>query len=105
MFTKHGNADFDFVIDNRTKYMTGSISTDSLGLGSVMGIKKLGSIKAGATYSFNVASKSKRPVKHNGRLPIGWMAWQMSDAFHVGGLDPRPFILSYTHFKPFSVGR
>lgn len=84
LFTKHGNADFDFVIDNRTKYMTGSISTDSLGLGSVMGIKKLGSIKAGATYSFNVASKSKRPVKHNGRLPIGWMKARIDSARYKG---------------------
>lgn len=45
------------------------------------------------------------PERLIGHVSVVRVAWQMSDAFHVGGLDPRPFILSYTHFKPFSVGR
>lgn len=45
------------------------------------------------------------PERLIGHVGVVRVAWQMSDAFHVGGLDPRPFILSYTHFKPFSVGR
>lgn len=84
LFTKYGNADFTFTINGRTKYMTGTISTDSLGLGSVMNVKGLSSIKASATYAFNVASKSKRPVKNNGRLPIGWMKAHVDSARFKG---------------------
>lgn len=73
LYTKYGNADFAFTIDGRSKQMTGMISTDSLALGSIMNVKGLGSMKAKAYYGFNVASKSKRKVKSNGRLPIGWM--------------------------------
>lgn len=73
LYTKYGNADFAFTIDGKSKLMTGVISTDSLALGSIMNVKGLGSMKAKAYYGFNVASKSKRKVKSNGRLPIGWM--------------------------------
>lgn len=84
LFTKYGNADFAFTINGRTKYMTGSISTDSLDLGSVMNVKGLSNIKAAATYSFNVASKRNRPVKNNGRLPIGWMKAHVDSARFKG---------------------
>lgn len=73
LYTKYGNADFAFTIDGRSKQMTGVISTDSLALGSIMNVKGLGSMKAKAYYGFNVASKSRRKVRSNGRLPIGWM--------------------------------
>lgn len=84
LFTKYGNADFSFTINGKTKYMTGTITTDSLGLGSVMNVKGLSSIRASATYGFNVASKRKRPVKNNGRLPIGWMKAHIDSARFKG---------------------
>lgn len=77
LFTKYGKADFAFTIDGNTKLMTGNIATDSLELGTVMNVKGLGYVNASATYSFSVASKRMRPVKHNGRLPIGWLKAQV----------------------------
>lgn len=73
LFTKYGNADFAFTIDGRSKTMTGIMSSDAFQIGEVMKVNGLGTMKARAAYSFNVASKSHRTNITKGRLPIGWM--------------------------------
>lgn len=73
LFTNYGNADFAFTIDGRSKLMTGIISSDAFEIGKVMNVDGLGTIKANASYSFNVASKTHRTDKTKGRLPIGWL--------------------------------
>lgn len=80
LFTKYGNADFAFTIDGRSKMMTGNIATDSLALGSIMNIDGLGTMKASANYSFNVASKRSGKKKSKGRLPIGNMSATVAKA-------------------------
>lgn len=73
LFTNYGNAHFAFTIDGRSKQMTGIISSDAFEIGKVMNVDGLGTIKANAAYSFNVASKTHRTDKTKGRLPIGWL--------------------------------
>ncbi len=84
LFTNYGNADFAFTINGRKKEMTGRISTDSMALGHVMNVKGLGTIKADATYCFNVASRQRRPPEMRGRLPIGWLKAHVDSAKFKG---------------------
>lgn len=83
--TKFGNVDVDFIIDGNTKRMTGSMSSDSLEIGKVMDMKKLGYIKASATYSFDIATNKKTTTKgrHQGRLPIGWLNAEVDNARYM----------------------
>lgn len=82
LHTKFGNVDVYFVIDGKTKYMTGSMSTNSLDIGKIMNVDKLGPVKARATYSFDTSSKKKAAKKgiHQGRLPIGWLKAEVDNA-------------------------
>lgn len=80
--TDFGNVDVNFTIDGRTKYMTGTMSTDSLEIGTVMNVKGLGPVKARANYSFDTASKKRLDKQggHHGRLPIGWLKADVDNA-------------------------
>ena len=69
--TKYGNINFAFTLDGRSKYMTGTMSTDAVDLGSIMNIKGLQIGNTRASYSFNTSSKRGR--KNGGRLPQGWL--------------------------------
>ncbi|MBR4522539.1 MAG: hypothetical protein IKO58_05255 [Prevotella sp.] len=74
LFTKYGNLNFDFTLDGNTRHMTGTMSTDSMDLGSIMNIKKLSIARTRATYDFDITSKRKAEalgIKRKGRLPIG----------------------------------
>ncbi len=73
LFTNYGNADFAFTIDGRSKQMTGVISSEAFEVGKVMNVNGLGTMKARAAYSFNVASRTHRTDRTKGRLPIGWL--------------------------------
>lgn len=70
--TKYGNINFAFTLDGHTKYMTGTMSTDGVELGSIMNIKGLQVGNAKASYSFNV-SKKRNKSPDGGRLPQGWL--------------------------------
>ena len=74
LFTKYGNLNFDFTLDGDTRHMTGTMSTDSMDLGSIMNIKKLHIARTRATYDFDITSKRKAAalgINRKGRLPIG----------------------------------
>lgn len=80
--TQFGNVNAYFVVDGNTKFMTGSMSTDSLELGKIMNVKKLGPVKARALYSFDTASNKKgaNSAKRHGGLPIGWLKAEVDNA-------------------------
>ena len=74
LFTKYGNLNFDFTLNGNTRHMTGTMSTDSMDLGSIMNIKKLYIARTRASYDFDITSKRKAAalgIKRKGRLPIG----------------------------------
>ena len=74
LFTKYGNLNFDFTLDGNTRHMTGTMSTDTLDLGSIMNTKKLYIARTRAIYDFDITSKRKAKalgIKRKGRLPIG----------------------------------
>lgn len=74
LFTKYGNLNFDFTLDGNTRHMTGTMSTDSMDLGTIMNIKKLYIARTRAIYDFDITSKRKAAalgIKRKGRLPIG----------------------------------
>lgn len=74
LFTKYGNLNFDFTLNGNTRHMTGTMSTDTLDLGSIMNIKKLYVARTKANYDFDITSKRKAKalgIKRKGRLPIG----------------------------------
>lgn len=92
--TKFGNVDVDFTINGNTKFMTGSMSSDSLEIGKIMNVDKVGPIKAKATYSFDTASNKKaaKKGKHQGRLPIGWLKAEVDNASYA-----------FIHFKQITA--
>ena len=74
LFTKYGNLNFDFTLDGNTRHMKGTMSTDSMDLGTIMNIKKLKIARTRASYDFDITSKRKAKalgLKRKGRLPIG----------------------------------
>ena len=74
LFTKYGNLNFDFTLDGNTRHMKGTMSTDSMDLGTIMNIKKLKIANTRASYDFDITSKRKAKalgIKRKGRLPIG----------------------------------
>ena len=74
LFTKFGNLNFDFTLDGNTRHMKGTMSTDTLDLGSIMNTKKLYIARTRAIYDFDITSKRKAKalgIKRKGRLPIG----------------------------------
>jgi hypothetical protein len=68
-----GKIDFNFELDGSTKYLSGKVSTDSINLGDLFQLKKLGDIDC--TASFNIDISKERTAKmrklKGGKLPIG----------------------------------
>ena len=83
---KHAKVRFDFYIDENTKKLHGNLSTDSLNLGSIMGVKKLNPLHIAHVHASVVANTSKRTPEarytnlHHGRLPIGTMTASIDHA-------------------------
>ena len=76
--TKYGNVKFAFTLNGKTKYMTGTMATDAVDLGSIMNIKGLWVGNARASYSFNTSRKRGR--SNGGRLPQGWLRAEVDGA-------------------------
>lgn len=80
--TKFGNVNFNFGLNGKTKYMSGTLHTDSLDVGKLMNLPRLGAVHFNAEYEFNISSKrykDKKGVKH-GRLPQGWLKADVHNA-------------------------
>lgn len=73
LYTKFGDVKTQFDLDEKTKYMNGTLSTNRLEVGKFMNIDDLESVEGSARFSFDIANKDMsqlRSVK-NGLLPHG----------------------------------
>lgn len=73
MKTEKGDVDFEFELDESTKYLTGKASTNALHLGDLFRMNKLGNIDCSATFKIDYSKQrtaEMRKVK-GGKLPIG----------------------------------
>ena len=71
--TEKGDVDFEFQLDESTKYLTGRASTNALHLGDLFNMKNLGNIDCSATFKIDYSKQrtaEMRKVK-GGKLPIG----------------------------------
>jgi hypothetical protein len=73
MNTYMGDIDFEFQLDGTTKYLTGRVSTDSVRLGDLFQLKKLGNIDCSATFSIDYSKQRTAEIRKDkgGKLPIG----------------------------------
>ena len=71
--TEKGDVDFNFELDGVNKYITGNVSTDSLKLGELFQLEKLGNIDCTASFKVDI-SKSRTGImrkQKGGKLPMG----------------------------------
>ena len=71
--TEKGDLDFNFEIDGINKYLTGKISTDSLKLGDLFQLKKIGDIDCSASFNIDISKERTAEMRKEkgGKLPIG----------------------------------
>ena len=71
--TEKGDIDFNFEIDGNTKYLTGKVSSDSLKLGDLFQLKKIGDIDGSASFHIDISKERTAEMrkKKGGKLPIG----------------------------------
>jgi hypothetical protein len=71
--TEKGDVHFNFELDGVNKYVTGNVSTDSLKLGELFQLEKIGNIDCSASFKIDI-SKSRTGVmrkQKGGKLPMG----------------------------------
>jgi len=71
--TAGGPLDFHFALDENTKYLQGSVSTDSFGLGKVIEMEDIKYVSCKADFKFDI-SKPRTAImrkKVGGKLPMG----------------------------------
>ena len=71
--TEKGDVNFKFELDGVNKYVTGNVNTDSLKLGELFQLEKLGNIDCSANFKIDI-SKSRTGVmrkQKGGKLPMG----------------------------------
>ena len=71
--TEKGDVNFNFELDGVNKYVSGKVSTDSLKLGELFQLEKLGNIDCSATFKVDI-SKARTGVmrkQKGGKLPMG----------------------------------
>lgn len=71
--TEKGDINFNLELNESTKYLTGKVSTDSLKLGELFNLKKLGYIDCSASFNidYSKARTAKIRKQKGGKLPIG----------------------------------
>lgn len=71
--TEKGDINFNFELDGVNKYVSGNVSTDSLKLGELFQLEKIGNIDCAANFKIDI-SKSRTGVmrkQKGGKLPMG----------------------------------
>jgi hypothetical protein len=71
--TEKGDINFNFELDGVNKYVSGNVSTDSLKLGELFQLEKIGNIDCAASFEIDI-SKSRTGVmrkQKGGKLPMG----------------------------------
>ena len=73
MNTEKGDVDFEFGLDGNTKYLTGKVSSDSLALGELFQLKRIGDIKCSADFCIDISKVRTAEMRKEkgGKLPIG----------------------------------
>ncbi len=71
--SRMGDINVNFTLDEENKYVTGKASTDSLELGRVMDMEKIGPISASADFKFDYSKPRTAEMRRlkGGKLPIG----------------------------------
>lgn len=71
--TAGGNLNFDFSLDESTKYLRGNAKTSAFQLGRIMGMPDIGAIacKANFTFDYSKPRTAQMRRKYGGKLPIG----------------------------------
>ena len=71
--TEKGDIDFNFEVDGANKYLTGNVSTDSLKLGELFQLKRLGDIDCSASFCVDISKERTKEMRKEkeGKLPIG----------------------------------
>lgn len=72
--TSTGEAKFNIKLDNRTRYIDGSITSDSIHLGKIIGKPDFGKLAFEATFKFDIAGRhsAKRLGRSMKPLPVGY---------------------------------
>ena len=84
--TAAGNLNFNFAIDELTKYVNGKVSSNNLELGKVMDIKNLGQMSASADFTIDISKPRTAQMrkKKGGKLPIGFFNATIEDCVYLG---------------------
>ena len=80
--TQVGNMKFYFAIDENSKYLSGTASTDSLELGKALDMPEIGKVVATANFKFDI-SKPRTAImrkRRGGKLPMGEVHAEVSEA-------------------------
>ena len=80
--TQTGNIDFQFALNENTKYVEGTVRTDSFELGQAMGMADVKKVACMATFKFDI-SKPRTAImrkKVGGKLPMGEIYAEVYDA-------------------------
>lgn len=81
LITKFGNIRFDFNLNGKTRYMSGTASVKDFEVGKVMEVKQIGTTSFSAKYNFDIASKkwAKKLGRVKGKLPRGTFSGIITD--------------------------
>ena len=73
--TSKGNLGFNLTLNEKTKYITGSVRTKGFRLGQVVEMKDIGDVGFGADFCFDYSKPRTARVRRlrGGKLPIGWV--------------------------------
>ena len=80
--TQTGNINFDFFLDENTKYVQGNVRTDSFELGKAMDVPGLKKVACKASFKFDI-SKPRTAImrrKVGGKLPMGEVSAEVYEA-------------------------
>jgi len=71
--TEKGDINFHLELNESTKYLSGKVNTDSLRLGELFNLKKLGNIDCSASFNidYSKARTARIRKQKGGKLPIG----------------------------------
>lgn len=80
--TAGGNARVNFTLDESTKYVFGTVSTDSFMLGKVMDMPDIGKIVCKADFKFDISKPRTAQMRKlkGGKLPIGEVTTEVDEA-------------------------
>ena len=81
LISQFGNIRFDFNLDGKNRYMTGTASAKNFEVGKVMNVKQIGTTSFSGKYNFDIASKkwAQKLGRVRGKLPRGTFSGIITD--------------------------